>query len=32
MSITLMGTVLVVEDTLSELELMSYYLREGGTA
>lgn len=30
MSTTLMGTILVVEDTLSELELMSHYLREGG--
>lgn len=30
MSITLMRTVLIVEDTLSELELMSHYLREGG--
>lgn len=30
MSKTLMGTILVVEDTLSELELMSHYLREGG--
>ncbi|QYO67526.1 response regulator transcription factor [Leptolyngbya sp. 7M] len=25
-----MGTVLIVEDTPSEMELMSYYLREGG--
>ena len=30
MSTTLMGTVLIVEDTLSELELMSHYLRESG--
>ncbi len=30
MSTTLMGTILIVEDTLSELELMSHYLREGG--
>ncbi|MBD0388099.1 MAG: two-component system response regulator, partial [Nostoc sp. C3-bin3] len=30
MSTTLMSTILVVEDTLSELELMSHYLREGG--
>jgi two-component system, chemotaxis family, response regulator PixH len=30
MSLTLMGTVLVVEDTLSEMELLSHYLREGG--
>lgn len=30
MSTTLMATILVVEDTLSELELMSHYLREGG--
>jgi twitching motility two-component system response regulator PilH len=27
---TLMGKVLIVEDTLSELELMSHYLRESG--
>ncbi|GAB4377156.1 MAG: response regulator [Elainellaceae cyanobacterium] len=25
-----MGTILVVEDTLSEIELMSHYLRESG--
>jgi two-component system, chemotaxis family, response regulator PixH len=25
-----MGTVLIVEDTLSEMELMSHYLRESG--
>jgi chemotaxis family two-component system response regulator PixH len=30
MSKTLMRTILVVEDTLSEMELMSHYLREGG--
>ncbi|MEB3214215.1 MAG: response regulator [Leptolyngbyaceae bacterium] len=30
MSLTLMGTILVVEDTLSEMELMSLYLRQGG--
>lgn len=30
MSTTLMGTILVVEDTLSEIELMSHYLRESG--
>jgi two-component system, chemotaxis family, response regulator PixH len=30
MSTTLMGTILVVEDTPSEMELMSYYLRESG--
>jgi two-component system, chemotaxis family, response regulator PixH len=30
MSLTLMGTVLVVEDTPSEMELLSHYLREGG--
>jgi twitching motility two-component system response regulator PilH len=30
MSITLMGTILVVEDTPSEMELMSHYLRESG--
>jgi two-component system, chemotaxis family, response regulator PixH len=29
-STTLMGTILIVEDTLSEMELMSHYLREGG--
>jgi chemotaxis family two-component system response regulator PixH len=32
MSATLMGTILVVEDTPSEMELMSFYLREGGYA
>jgi two-component system, chemotaxis family, response regulator PixH len=30
MSLTLMKTVLVVEDTQSEMELMSHYLEEGG--
>ncbi len=30
MSLTLMVTILVVEDTPSERELMSHYLREGG--
>lgn len=30
MSMTLMGTILIVEDTLSEMELMSHYLRESG--
>lgn len=30
MNSTLMGTILVVEDTLSEMELMSHYLRESG--
>lgn len=30
MSITLTGTILVVEDTPSEMELMSHYLRESG--
>lgn len=30
MSLTLMGTILIVEDSLSEMELMSHYLREGG--
>jgi two-component system, chemotaxis family, response regulator PixH len=30
MSLTLMRTILVVEDTLSEMELMSHYLRESG--
>ncbi|MBD1869450.1 response regulator [Oculatella sp. FACHB-28] len=30
MSITLMGTILIVEDTVSEMELMSHYLRESG--
>jgi two-component system, chemotaxis family, response regulator PixH len=30
MSITLMGTILIVEDTPSEMELMSHYLRESG--
>lgn len=30
MSTTLMGTILIVEDTLSEMELMSHYLRESG--
>ncbi len=32
MNSTLMGTILVVEDTLSEMELMSHYLRESGYA
>ena len=30
MNSTLMGTILVVEDTLSEMELMNHYLRESG--
>lgn len=30
MSTTLMGTILVVEDTPSEMELMSLYLRQSG--
>lgn len=30
MSITLTGTILVVEDSPSELELMSHYLQESG--
>ncbi|WP_066383109.1 MULTISPECIES: response regulator transcription factor [unclassified Anabaena] len=30
MSITLVGTILIVEDSPSELELMSYYLQESG--
>ena len=30
MSLTLLGTILVVEDSPSELELMSYYLKESG--
>lgn len=30
MSLTLMATVLIVEDTLSEMELISHYLREMG--
>ena len=30
MSLTLMGTILVVEDTLSEMELLNHYLRESG--
>ncbi len=30
MSLTLMGTILVVEDTLSEMELLSHYLSESG--
>lgn len=30
MSKTLMGTILIVDDNLSELELISHYLREGG--
>jgi two-component system, chemotaxis family, response regulator PixH len=32
MSLTLMRTILIVEDTLSEMELMSHYLRESGYA
>ncbi|MBE9182933.1 response regulator [Oculatella sp. LEGE 06141] len=32
MSITIMGTILIVEDTLSEMELMSHYLKESGYA
>lgn len=30
MSITLLGTILIVEDSPSELELMSHYLEESG--
>lgn len=30
MNTTLMGRILIVEDTPSEMELMSYYLRESG--
>ncbi|MBD2437417.1 PleD family two-component system response regulator [Nostoc sp. FACHB-110] len=30
MSLTLVGTILIVEDSPSELELMSHYLRESG--
>jgi twitching motility two-component system response regulator PilH len=30
MSITMMGTVLIVEDTPSEMELISHYLTESG--
>lgn len=30
MSITMMGTILIVEDTPSEMELMSHYLQESG--
>ena len=30
MSKTLTGTILIVEDNLSEMELISHYLREGG--
>jgi len=30
MSVTLMSTILIVEDTPSEMELMSHYLRESG--
>lgn len=30
MSITSTKTILIVEDTVSEMELMSHYLREGG--
>jgi two-component system, chemotaxis family, response regulator PixH len=30
MTTTLMGTILIVEDTPSEMELMSYFLRESG--
>jgi twitching motility two-component system response regulator PilH len=29
-SLTLVGTILIVEDSPSELELMSHYLQEGG--
>ncbi|MGA7935190.1 MAG: response regulator [Kovacikia sp.] len=30
MSLTLMGTILIVEDTPSEMELLSHYLRKNG--
>ena len=30
MSVTLMGTILIVEDTPSEMELISHYLQESG--
>jgi twitching motility two-component system response regulator PilH len=30
MNLTLMGTILIVEDTPSEMELISHYLRESG--
>ncbi|WP_416669966.1 response regulator transcription factor [Egbenema bharatensis] len=30
MNTTLMGTILIVEDTPSEMELMSHYLKESG--
>jgi two-component system, chemotaxis family, response regulator PixH len=30
MSLTLVGTILIVEDSPSELELMSHYLKESG--
>ncbi|MEM9218905.1 MAG: response regulator [Cyanobacteria bacterium P01_F01_bin.150] len=30
MNTTLLGTILIVEDSPSEMELMSHYLREGG--
>ncbi|YAF98229.1 MAG: PleD family two-component system response regulator [Nodularia sp. CChRGM 3473] len=30
MSLTVVGTILIVEDSPSELELMSYYLKESG--
>ncbi len=30
MSLTLLGTILIVEDSPSELELMSHYLKESG--
>lgn len=30
MSLTLLGTILIVEDSPSELELMNHYLKEGG--
>lgn len=30
MNTTLMGTILIVEDTLSEMELITHYLRESG--
>jgi len=29
-SLTLLGTILIVEDSPSELELMSHYLKESG--
>lgn len=30
MNMTMMSTILIVEDTISEMELISHYLREGG--